>query len=276
MKKGIVEEYFIHNGKILTSDSKELSFDRSIKVIYEVIRVIDGVPLFWEEHIERLIKSAKLLDADIEKITKVIALDAKKVIKLNKSPEKNLKILIYNINNPIPDYYIFFIESFYPPIELYKKGIKTITYKATRDNPQAKVINANLRQNVNSALKQLNAYEALLLNDADEITEGSRSNVFFVKGNSIYTPSSKDVLLGTTRAHIIKLCDKIGINVIEQPITHEFLKGCDGLFITGTSPKVLPISQVDDMKFHSTQNEIILKVMESFDSLIDNYIKSHI
>lgn len=275
MKKEIKEKYFIHNGNILTSDSKELSLDKTSKVIYEVIRVIDGIPLFLEEHIDRLKKSAKLLNCSIDNITDVITMDTKKIITLNDMPEKNLKILIYNIDNPIPDYYIFFIESFYPKKELYQKGIKTISYKAVRDNPQAKVVKTNFRENINAALKKNNAYEALLLNEVGEITEGSRSNVFFVKDGSLYTSPSKDVLLGITRAHIIELCKNLGINVIEQPITYRFLEDCDGLFITGTSPNVLPISQVDDRLFASPRNNIIITIMKSFDLIIKNYIESH-
>lgn len=275
MKKEIIEKYFIHNGSVFPSDSKELSFDKKSKVIYEVIRVIDGKPLFLEEHISRLKKSASLLNCSIDNMTDTIVRDTKKVIGLNEMPEKNLKILIYNINNTMPDYYIFFIESSYPDKKLYQKGIKAITYKAVRDNPQAKVIKADFRNNVNAVLKQTDAYEALLLNDADEITEGSRSNVFFVKDDSVYTSPSKDVLLGVTRTHIIKLCGKLDINIIEQPINYSFFESCDGLFITGTSPKVLPIFQVDDRKFDSPKNNIILTIMESFDSMIKEYIKSH-
>lgn len=275
MKKEITEKHFIHNGNVLTSESKELSFNKTSKVIYEVIRVIDGVPLFLEEHIERLKKSANLLNCNLDKIENGIVLDVKKVITLNKAPEKNLKILVYNVDSSKPDYYVFFIESFYPGKELYQKGIKTITYKAVRDKPHAKVINADLRGNVINILKQKNAYEALLLNEANEITEGSKSNVFFIKDNSVYTSPSKDVLLGVTRAHIIKLCTEQKINVNEMPITLEFLSKCDGLFITGTSPKVLPISSVDNMEFASPENKVVLKIMESFDSMIESYIKAH-
>lgn len=276
MKKEITEEYFIQNGIVINKNSRKLSFDKVNNIIYEVIRVIDGVPLFMEEHMERLSKSASFLNHDITNILDAIVMDTKKIISLNNNPEKNLKILVYNIENPIPDYYIFFIESYYPNKELYQIGIKTITYKAVRDNPNAKVINNDFRKNVNICINENNAYEALLVNEADEITEGSRSNVFFVKNNSIYTSPGKDVLLGTTRKKIITICKELGIKVIESPITIEFLKKCDGLFITGTSPKVLPISQVDDMKFDSPNNRIVLKIKESYDSLIKEYIDSHL
>ncbi len=275
MKKEINEEYFIHNGIVMKKNSKKISLEKVNNVIYEVIRVIDGIPLFLEEHIARLSKSANLLNYNIENILETIELDTRKTISLNENPELNLKILLYNIENPIPDYYIFFIESNYPMEELYETGIKTVTFKAVRSNPNAKIINNEFRKNVNESIEKNNAYEALLLNDNDEVTEGSRSNVFFIKGDTVYTPPGNDVLLGTTRNKIIKICNDANIKVCEEPITISFLNNCDALFITGTSPKVLPISQVDDRMYDSPNNKILLKIMESYDNLIKEYIASH-
>lgn len=275
MKKEINEEYFIHNGIVMKKNSKKISLEKVNNVIYEVIRVIDGIPLFLEEHIARLSKSANLLNYNIENILETIELDTRKTISLNENPELNLKILLYNIENPIPDYYIFFIESNYPMEELYETGIKTVTFKAVRSNPNAKIINNEFRKNVNESIEKNNAYEALLLNDNDEVTEGSRSNVFFIKGDTVYTPPGNDVLLGTTRNKIIKICNDANIKVCEEPITISFLINCDALFITGTSPKVLPISQVDDRMYDSPNNKILLKIMESYDNLIKEYIASH-
>ncbi len=276
MKKEIIEEYFIQNGIVINKNSKKISFEKVDNIIFEVIRVMKGVPLFFEEHIERLTKSAKLLNYDISKLLDDLTMDTKKIIDINNNPERNLKILVYNLNNPIPDYYLFFIESNYPQEELYKTGIETITFKAIRDNPNAKVINNDFRKNVNTSIEKNNAYEALLLNEANEITEGSRSNLFFVKNNSVYTSPRKDVLLGTTRNKIITICNELGIEIFEEPIPLNFLKECNALFITGTSPKVLPISKVDDLIFNSTKNEIVQKITAAYDSLLEEYINSRI
>jgi len=275
MKKQIIEKFYNQNGNILKGNSQDLSFEKVDNIVYEVIRVIDGIPLFLEEHIERLNKSANLLNYDITDILDTITKDIKKVIDLNNNPNKNLKILLYNIEKPVPNYYIFFIESNYPANELYQTGIKTITYKAIRENPQAKTINKKFRKNVNIEISKNNAYEALLINELGEISEGSRSNVFFVKNDSIYTAPGKNVLLGTTRKKIIKICDELNFEVNEKPITIEFLKTCDALFITGTSPKVLPISQVDEITFDSPNNKVVQRIMKTYDSLINDYINIH-
>ncbi len=275
MKKQIIEEFYIQDGNILKGNSKNLSFEKADNIVYEVIRVIDGVPLFLEEHIERLNKSANLLNHDISHILGTITKDIKKIIDLNNKPNKNFKILMYNIEKPVPNYYIFFIESNYPANNLYKTGIKAITYKAIRKNPQAKTINNEFRKSVNIEIDKNKAYEALLINELGEISEGSRSNVFFVRNDSVYTAPGKNVLLGTTRKKIIKICDELNFKVNEKPITIEFLKTCDALFITGTSPKVLPISQVDEMRFDSPSNKVVQEIMKTYDFLINDYIKTH-
>ena len=55
-----------------------------------------------------------------------------------------------------------------------------------------------------------------------------------------------------------------------------FLKDFDGLFITGTSPKVLPISSVDDIIFFSSKNPLIIAIKDAYDKLINEYIQSRI
>ena len=273
LKDEIIEKYLIYNGNIIERESYNLCSDSTASIVYEVIRVIDGVPLFLEEHMDRLVKSSDMISMDISPLSDSIASNIKKLIEINNKPAKNLKILACKGDKSHIDYSIFFIKSNYPQPELYEKGTKTILFNALRENPNAKVQNSGLRERVNRALSESGAYEALLVNEADEITEGSKSNVFFVKNNSLYTSPKQEVLLGVTRTRVIELARSLGIEVIEAPIHKSFLERCDGLFITGTSPKVLPISKVDAFNYASSKNETILAIMEAYDSLIEDYIE---
>lgn len=275
MNNEAIEKYVIHNGNIIDVKSYMPYSDFSTNIIYEVIRVIDGIPLFLEEHMDRLLKSSQMLNTDIKHLSDGIASDIKKLIEINSRPEKNIKIFVSKDSSNQINYSVFFIKSSYPESELYKNGIATILFKAVRENPNAKVQNSELREKVNRKLLESNSFEALLLNEADEITEGSKSNVFFVKDDSLYTSPKQKVLLGVTRTRVIDLAKKLSIDVIEEPIHRSFLEECHGLFITGTSPKVLPISSVDNLKYASPQNKTIVKIMSAYDSLIENYIKSH-
>ena len=65
MKSEVVEKFYMINGKLESTDGLEV-FDKIKNLpIYEVIRVIDGIPLFLEEHLERMRKSAFLIDYPI-------------------------------------------------------------------------------------------------------------------------------------------------------------------------------------------------------------------
>jgi len=275
MSHEIIEKYSICNGNVINNDIEDINNNTSSEIVYEVIRVIDGVPLFLEEHMERLLKSSHMIDINLSCLVDKITSDIKKLIDINNKPNKNIKIQVYANKEGNINYSLFFIKSSYPDAELYKKGIAAILYKAMRKNPNAKVQNSLLREEINKELQKSNAYEALLVNEQDCITEGSKSNVFFVKNGMLYTSEKKDVLLGVTRSRIIELAKNLDINVVEKPIHKSFLNECDGLFITGTSPKVLPISRVDEILYDSPNNEVILRLMEAYDSLIENYITSH-
>lgn len=269
-----VLKYFLYNDNKYSTPDFDKIYKDNAPSIYEVIRIIDGVPLFLEEHFQRLKSSASILGTEINLSFEGVKNNIEKMIQLNNVSNYNIKIVVNNFAQSI-DYYFFFIKSSYPDEELYKKGIKTFLYDSMRENPNAKVINKNLREEVDKLLPKKDCYEALLVNKSGEVTEGSKSNVFFIKGEKVYTPPKGDVLMGVTRQRIIKLCTENSIDVIEAPIHSRDLGSYEAAFISGTSPKVLPISNIDNISY-STSNETLLKVMNVYNMEIEKYIKLHI
>lgn len=266
-------KYFLHNdNKYETSDFDNI-YKENAPSIYEVIRIIDKIPLFLEEHYQRLKNSASLLGKQISMSFDSTKTNIEKIIELNDVSNYNIKIVVNNFSKNT-DYYFFFIKSSYPDEELYKLGIKTFLYDSIRENPNAKIINKSLRGEIDELLYKKNCYEALLVNKSGEVTEGSRSNAFFIREGKIYTSPKGDVLMGITRQRIIKLCMENGINVIESPILSRSLNTYEAAFISGTSPKILPISSIDDISF-STSNKTLLRTMDIYNGEIDNYIKLH-
>lgn len=268
-------KYFINNDRILETShlqQEELNIQPSV---YEVIRVESGVPLFLEEHLERLRKSIELLGHKYSFSFEDLKNKIHNLIKINDTPYLNVKVIANRFEGVAPKLFMFFIPSHYPTTDDYRKGVPACTYQAERHNPNAKVVANKLREEINRVIKLKNTYEAILLNNKNEITEGSRSNVFIVKNHAVYTAPAKDVLVGITRSRIIDICTNLNIKVIEEPIPFEFLKEADGLFITGTSPKVLPLSSVDSMSYDSANNTIVKRVSEAYNEMINEYIASH-
>ncbi|SKA84865.1 branched-chain amino acid aminotransferase [Caloramator quimbayensis] len=260
---------FIHNNKIYNVSEFDNIYSEKFPSIYEVIRIIDKVPIFLEEHYERLKHSAEIIGYKLNLSIESIKENINKMIELNYVDNYNIKIVLNDFNLNLNEYY-YFIKSTYPEPKMYKEGVKACLYHAVRENPNAKIINAELRNEINNILNKGKYYEAILVNNG-EITEGSRSNIFFIKDDSLYTSPLSKVLPGITRQKILNLCQKNNINIYEYPIYANEIESYDAAFISGTSPKVLPISKINDISFN-TQNKLLLKIMNLYDEEIKIYI----
>ena len=106
-----------------------------------------------------------------------------------------------------------------------------------------------MRGRTNKAIKSGELYEVFLVNRDGIITEGSRSNVFFIKNGEVYTSPTDTVLPGVTRTVIIKILEDAGIPLHYSAIKQEELSGFDAAFISGTSPKVLPVASIGDIVY---------------------------
>lgn len=241
------------------------------RVIYEVLRVIDGKPLFLERHLSRMKNSFELINEEFSLKSEDICAKINMLIKSENKNVGNIKIT-YKVNEKKLD--IFFIDHFYPTEDMYENGVKTILYFGERENPNAKIVNDDFRSKVNKEIKENNAFEAILIDRNGFITEGSKSNIFMVKGNKLLTSETKAVLPGVTRGKIIELADKCGIKVEEIEYSYKDIDKLDGMFISGTSPKVLPINSVGHIKLNP-KNEIVLKIMKEYNNEVEKYIKNN-
>ena len=274
MNKEIIENYFISNGReYAINEIDQISITEPS--IYEVIRIISGVPLFLEDHMDRLQFSAASLESNVQRIIPKIIADFEKLIKMNRYPEKNIKLLVFNLKKEIPDYMMCFIKSTYPSPEQYLHGVHSILVHAERSNPNAKVIDNQLKDKISLELRENDAYEALLVNSKGEITEGSRSNLFFIIQEKIYTAPTHDVLIGITRKYIIDACRSLNLEIVEQPIPCSILDNAQGAFITGTSPKLLPIASIEERVLDSANNHIVKNILVAYNRILEKYILEH-
>jgi branched-chain amino acid aminotransferase len=105
---------------------------------------------------------------------------------------------------------------------------------------------------VNSALASDEARrggfdEAIFLNEAGHVAEGSSCNLFMVRKGKLITPSvTENVLEGITRDAVMELARReLGLEVVERPIDRSELYIADELFFTGTAVGVAPVVEVD-------------------------------
>ena len=104
------------------------------------------------------------------------------------------------------------------------------------------------------------------------ITEGSRTNIFFIQGNKFYTAPNSIVLLGIMRSKVIELIVELNFTLIEECIHTSRINQMDAAFITGTSPRILPIQNINEVPL-DVNNSNMRKLMSRLQHYIDVYKK---
>jgi branched-chain amino acid aminotransferase len=245
---------------ILVNDENEVL---NKPIVYEVIRVIKGKPLFLNEHLIRMknsIKHFSKTDFDVNLCKTRIF----KLIENEKIVNQNIRMETGNFTDENLSYKIFSIVSNYPSNKIYLECVDVITVYKNRDNPKIKIRNDEFKLYIKNKLKDNNMYEAILIDENENILEGSRSNLFFIKGNKIITSKLGGVLEGITLSNVVKVINQTKLEIVRENINKKDLELFDGAFLTGTSIDILPINKIDDLKFNTAVNPIILDLMNKF------------
>ena len=181
--------------------------------------------------------------------------------------EGNLKYVLHFTTGKT-DEYIFQIPHSYPTARDYADGVPTLTCQAVRENPEVKYLNPDLRTLTNRLMAENHVYEILLTDREGYITEGSRSNVFFIKGTTLYTSPQAYVLPGTSRKRVFDICKKYGLHVEEKRIAGGHIQQYESAFLTGTSPLILPINRINDIPFN-VSHPFLRQLMKYYFALLN-------
>ncbi len=258
------------NGKII--DKKNILPDDGYATLnlYEVVRVVKNVPIFLQEHIARLNRSA--LKVNNKYILDNMTINHSILKYMSKCNFTNGNIIIL-LSSTSYCFAVHFIPHRYPSEKAYEEGVKAETCQVERTSPTIKQmdVNTHVKKEIAVVASRPDIYEVLLVNNSGYITEGSKSNLFFIKEQSLYTAKEETVLKGITRDKIIYCCNMLHIPVIETDIAVNDIKNYDGAFITGTSPKVLPLKQINSTMYYA-QHTLIKEIQKEYDKLIDHEI----
>ena len=258
--------FILDNEVVSSSDFNRKQLSNGI-VIYEVIRVSNSIPLFLGAHIDRFIISINKLGVKTNVSISTIASRISTLININNLSIGNIRFQLCFSKNSQTTFSAWIVPHSYPDKELYITGIKVATLASQRNNPNLKIFNSNFKSSISKHKLELGVYELLLVNEIGLVTEGSKSNIFFLKENTLITPKTEQVLPGITRMKVIQIAGSMGIKLLEKKISSTSLKIYDSAFISGTSPKILPIRNIDEIQFN-TKNDTINKVMDEYELMV--------
>jgi branched-chain amino acid aminotransferase len=138
-----------------------------------------------------------------------------------------------------------------PASHLYETGVKVIIASTKRNLPSAlspQIKATNFLNNIQAKREAIaaGAFDSILLNWEQHLTECSTSNVFFVLDGTLRTPALECGLLdGITRTIVIQLANELNIHAEEGRYTVDQLFQADECFLTNTSMEIMPVTSVD-------------------------------
>ncbi|WP_185968955.1 aminotransferase class IV [Carboxylicivirga sp. M1479] len=220
--------------------------DEKTICVYEVFRIEQSTPLFINEHLARLqnslISAGKDIHIQISRLTRQL----KTLYSANNISDGNIKLDYRFTPTGESLFMAYFIKSNYPSERIQKDGIVCSFQYAERTKPGAKIYNALVRNKANAIIEEDKAYETILVNKDLGMTEGSRSNLFFIKDNTLITADETVILPGIMRHQIIKLANELGIETTFRIVRVDEIEQMDAAFISGTSPRMLAIRKIDN------------------------------
>jgi D-alanine transaminase len=247
------------NGKLIPKEEAKISpDDRGFLFadgIYEVVRWYEGFFFDMESHVTRLKRSLRELRINWTG-TDNFAAFALELIKANKLENQPSMVYLQVTRGaakrthafPSPDVeptVYAFASGFVPDTLSKEKGIKVMLKEDIRwSRCDIKSI-ALLANTISFQEANENGSKECIFVRNGLITEGTRSNIFFVIDGTLFThPESNNILSGVTRKNILRLAQEAGLRIREEALLENRLRFVQEAFIANTSAEVTPVTEI--------------------------------
>lgn len=243
------------NGKATT----EISFyDRGLQYgdgVFETIVVDKGKLLCWEEHISRLqsgcerlnipfqennslkTETLSLIDSDKKSVIKIIITRGQggRGYAIPENPEPTRIISLY----PFPEY---------PTDNSNGVTARICDYRYANNTALAGVKHMNRLEQIiaRSEWSDSTVAEGIVLDQENNVIEGTMSNIFYVKNNTLFTSDvSHCGVEGVIRNKILELAPTLGISAKVKLISLENLNQADEIFVCNSVIGVWPVTKLE-------------------------------
>ena len=267
--------------------------------IYEVFRTYDGVPLLFDEHWARFENSARLIHLQLQFSADDVASAIRAAVRASGAPDVPCDVYVrYVVTRGagalglIPDerspqrlvVIVMPVPTWKP--KFYSDGIG-LAVVGTRRN-EVRTLDPNIKggnylNNVLGMIEadSLGADDCIMLDSNDRITESSTSNVFFVCGETVVTPSQIAAnLKGTTKRSVLDLCRQARIEAVEAELAIEDLLAADECFLTSATREVMPVRFVDcgdgrRRDFPAGGGPLTRRIAQSYKDFVAQHVAAH-
>ena len=157
-----------------------------------------------------------------------------------------------------------------------RDGVRAKVSSWRRISPSSLIPHAKASgQYLNSVLAKIESLkagyeEAILLDEAGHVCEGTGENVYVVRGGEIATPGQHNSILdGITRRSIIQIAQDLGYLVVERNVARAEMYLAEEMFMSGTAAELVPVREVDDHPIGTGKPGEVTRVLQAaFDDAI--------
>ncbi|ANY06182.1 branched-chain amino acid transaminase [Pseudonocardia sp. HH130630-07] len=249
--------------------------------VFEGIRVYGGAPFALEEHYRRLHRSAAVLRIDVPFGVAELCAATRELIAASGVADGYVRPISWRGSGSIevPG----FDAGSHTAVALWAwpsvfgedartAGIRIGTSRWRRPDPDTAPTEAKSASNY--AIGTLARHEvagqgfddALLLDRQGRVAEATGANIFLVADGALHTPIADSFLSGITRATVIGIAGRCGIEVVERRILPSEIAGADEVFLTGTAYEVQPVRAVDDVEL--APGPVTRRLQEEYRALV--------
>jgi branched-chain amino acid aminotransferase len=224
--------------------------------VFEVIRVYDGRPFAFEEHMLRLERSASNLRLPLD-LEAVRAETHRLLAQAGTGPDHQaLRVLVTRGGRRL-----LMTEALTPMPE--RTRLMSVTYAPTRILDGVKSLSYAANMLAGRLARESGYDEALLVTPHGRVLEAPTSSIFWIEGERVLTPPLEDhILASITRALVLEVTGGE-----ERSVTLEELSGADEVFLASTVREVQVVASVDQHDF-GPERPVTRRIAEAVEARI--------
>ena len=240
--------------------------------VYDATMAVNYVPMHFDDHIDRIYNSARLIDIEIP------------------MPKEEMKQILQGLIDQVEGDSLFVYWQVTRGV-----GMRNHPYSGAATGPSLWAwVRPNGMRDVYGAyrcitmedtrflhcnIKTINLLPAVIANQraveagcdetifhrGDRVTECSHSNVHILKDGVLYTaPCDNLILPGIARKHILEICGEQGIPVVEAPFTVDELMAADEVFFSSSSAVTCRVREIDGKPVGMRDEATFAKIRDGY------------
>lgn len=248
--------------------------------IFDFFRVRNNVPLYVEDHLDRFLQSASIMQLSSPYTKDKLLTLISDLIKRNNISNSGIRMILTggyspDAYQPVNPNFIVMQNALAWDDSPSPKAVSIITHEFVREIPEAKTINYTMGIWLQREVKKHDA-DDVLYHVNGVVTEFPRCNFFIVTKDNLLVTPEKNVLKGVTRKNILANANAL-LPVKESPITLQDIRNAKEAFLTSTTKRIQAVVKIDGHTVGDGKpGELTTTLLNMLIAKEQNYVKNRL